>query len=182
MERREDPVGGVQPADHVDERGADLQRPPVGLARDRHQPAHRLQQEVVAGERGGALARAERADRAVDDARVAGRDVVVAEAEAVDRARPERLDDDVGAGREALGQREVAGVLEVERDRALVAVQPEVVRRALVVPGRSPLARVVAAVGALDLHDVGAEVAERHRAQRAGEHAGEVRDEDAVQG
>ena len=39
-----------QPADEVDDRGADLQRPPVRLAGDAHQPAHRLQQEVVAGQ------------------------------------------------------------------------------------------------------------------------------------
>ena len=32
------------------ERGADLQRPAVGLAGDRHQPAHRLEQQVVAGQ------------------------------------------------------------------------------------------------------------------------------------
>ena len=67
-------------------------------------------------------------------------------------------------------------------DRALVAVEPQVVRRALVRPRRSPRARVVAGVRALDLHDVGAEVAERHRAERAGEHAREVGDEQAVAG
>ena len=32
VQRGEDPVGGEQPADHVHERRADLQRPPVGLA------------------------------------------------------------------------------------------------------------------------------------------------------
>ena len=55
-QRRLDAVGREQPADEVDDRGAGLQRPPVRLAGDRHQPAHRLQQEVVAGQPGGRLA------------------------------------------------------------------------------------------------------------------------------
>ena len=90
VQRGLDAVGGEQAADQVDERGADLQRPPVGLAGDRHQPAHRLQQQVVAGQRGGPLARAEGADRAVHDAGVGARDLVVAEAEPVAGARAGR--------------------------------------------------------------------------------------------
>ena len=50
LQRREDADRGVQAADEVDHRGADLQRPAVGLARDVHQAAHRLQQQVVAGQ------------------------------------------------------------------------------------------------------------------------------------
>ena len=73
-------------------------------------------------------------------------------------------------------QRAVALVGQVERHRALVAVQAEVVGGSR--PARAgPRPRVVAAVGALDLHDVGAEVAEEHRRERAGEHAREVGDE-----
>ena len=49
------------------------------------------------------------------------------------------------------------------------------------VPRRAPGARVVAAVGALDLDHVGAEVAQQHRGERPGEHAREVGDEDPFQ-
>ena len=56
------------------------------------------------------------------------------------------------------------------------------VRRALVRPRRAPAARVVAGARALDLDDVGAQVGEGHRAERAGQHAREVGDEQAVQG
>ena len=66
-----DAVGRDQPADQVDDGGADLQRRAVGLARDVHQPAHRLQQEVVAGQRAARLAGAERGHRARHQARVA---------------------------------------------------------------------------------------------------------------
>ena len=48
-------------------------------------------------------------------------------------------------------------------------------------PRRAPGARVVAAARALDLDHVGAEVAERHRRERAREHAREVGDEQPVE-
>ena len=73
-QRRLDAVGREQAADEVDDRGAGLQRPPVRLAGDRHQPAHGLQQEVVARQRGRRLRRRpERGHRAGDEARVARR-------------------------------------------------------------------------------------------------------------
>ena len=69
-----DAVGRQQAADEVDDRGAGLQRPPVRLAGDGHQPAHRLQQEVVAGQPRPPRPRsAERGHRAGDEARVAAR-------------------------------------------------------------------------------------------------------------
>ena len=62
-------------------------------------------------------------------------------------ARPEGLDHDVGAGAQLARQGEVARVLEVEDDRALVAVEAQEVRRALVGERRSPGAGVVAGRG-----------------------------------
>ena len=73
------------------------------------------------------------------------------EAPARHQARAEGLDQHVGAAGEPARELDVAGVAEVERERALVAVQPEVVGRLAVAPRRAPGARVVAAVGALDL-------------------------------
>src|ERR687889_231167 len=77
--------------------------------------------------------------------------------------------------------RAVAVVGEVEGDRALVAVQPEVVRRLAFAPRRTPGARVVAAVGPLHLDHVRSEVAEQHRRQRPGQDAGEVGDQESVE-
>ena len=54
-QRRLDPGHREQPADEVDDRRADLHRRALGLAGDAHQPAHRLQQQVVAGQPGRAL-------------------------------------------------------------------------------------------------------------------------------
>ena len=47
---------------------------------------------------------------------------------------------------------------------------------------RPPRARLVAALRPLDLHDVGAEVGEHHRAVRPREHAGQVGDANAREG
>ncbi len=182
LQRGERPDRRVEPGEHVGQRGARLARRPVRVAGDRHVPAHRLDEQVVAGELARRLAGAEGADRRVDDARVALADRGVAQPEPVHRAGPEGLEHDVRARAELGGERLVAGVAQVERQRALAAVEAQVVRRALVDERGTPLARVVTRPGALDLDDVGSEVAERLRAERSGEHAGEVGDEQAVEG
>ena len=51
-QRGEDPDRREQPGEHVDERDADLLRLAVGRAGDAHQPAERLHEQVVAGQRG----------------------------------------------------------------------------------------------------------------------------------
>ena len=177
-----DAVGGEQPADEVDDRGPGLQRAPAGLAGDRHQPAHGLQQEVVAGQSGApprelpnAVTEHETSPgftpRSVSPSRPH---------EPISPGRKDSISTSARSPSSRASSRS-SGSREVERERALVAVQAEVVGRLAVVPRRSPGARVVAPVGALDLDDVGAEVAEQHRGQRAGEHAREVGDEDPVQ-
>ena len=177
-----DADGGEQPADEVDDRGAGLQRPPVLLAGDAHQAAHRLREEVVAGQRARLVRPGpERRHRARHQARVGRAQRLAVQAPARHQPRPEGLDQHVGARGQPARQLEVARVAEVERERALVAVEPEVVGRLALAPRRAPRARVVAAVGALDLDHVGAEVAEQHRRERPGEHAREVGHEDAVE-
>ena len=52
LERGEDPDRRVEAGDHVDQGDADLQRLAVGLAGDAHQPAERLDQEVVSRQLG----------------------------------------------------------------------------------------------------------------------------------
>ena len=178
----EDAVGGEEAADHVDERRADLQRAPVGLAGDRHEPAHRLQQQVVAGQRRGPLARAEGADRAVHDARV-GRARSRRSRGPGGRSCPGRKDSTTTSARTHSSRASATspGSLRSSVTERLLRLRPEVVGRALLDERRPPGARVVAAVGALDLDHVGAEVAEAHRAQRSGEHPREVGDEDPIE-
>ena len=97
-----DPDHREQPADEVDDRGADLQRRAVLLAGDAHQPAHRLEQEVVAGQAPRLVAGGpEGGDRAGDEPRVARAERVAVEAPARHQPGAEGLDQHVGPQRRA---------------------------------------------------------------------------------
>src|SRR5262249_16191854 len=129
----------------------------------------------------GAARLAEAADLAVDDAGILYGDLLVADAVALQGAGPEVGDHDVGALAEPACELQVAGVLEVEHERALVAVRGVEVRgTARRIDRRLPGPGVVAA-GRLDLDHVRAEVAERHADERPREDAGEVGDEQPVE-
>jgi hypothetical protein len=170
----------VQPGHHVEDRDPGPVRRTVRVPGEAHQPRDRLHHQVVAGVV-GACAGAETADRRVHDLGVAGGDGVVVQREALEPAGPEVLDHDVGPGGEALGHVEVRGLLQVQRDRPLVPVDAQVVRRDVVAHGRHPRAGVVAG-RALDLDHLGAEVGEQHRRVRARQDPGEVRDEQSAEG
>ena len=180
-QRRLDPDRGEQAADEVDDGRAGLQRAPVRLAGDAHQAAHGLEQEVVARHAARLLAAPERGDRAGDEAGVDAPDRVAVEVPRRHQPGPERLDQHVRALGQRARQLAVAGVGEVEHDRALVAIEPEEVRADPVAPRRPPGAGVVARARPLDLDHVGAEVAEQHRRVRAREDAREVGDDQAFQ-
>ena len=100
---------------------------------------------------------------------------------AVQNARAEVLDDHVGAQRKPLEQIAAGGILQIDADAALVAVQsPEIETADL----ERDLARITDAVAAprlLDLDDVCAHVAEQGRAPRARGLVTEVEDFDAGQ-
>ena len=171
------PMVGVQAGHHVEDRDARAERLGVGAAGQAHQARHRLDDEVVAGQHAALLRRTEAADGGVDDARVGRGDVVVAEAEAGEPAGPEVLHHDVGAARRAPGRASRSlVVLEVEGDRALVAVDAEVVRRDAVAHRRLPGAGVVTG-RRLDLDHLGAEVGQQHRGVGAGQDPREVGDQ-----
>src|SRR5262249_31701457 len=110
--------------------------------------------------------RAVTGDAAPDESRISRRRFGIPEAEALDRARREIVDEDVGAIDEPLARAPVARLLEVEDDASLSAIQPREVgghpvQRAIV------RARGIAAIRPLDLDDVGAEVRELPRAERS---------------
>jgi hypothetical protein len=164
---------GVQTGHHVEQRDAGAVRLAVGLAGQAHEPGDGLHDQVVAGQLLAARAAAEAADRGVDDPGVVRRHGGVVQAEAAQAAGLEVLDEHVGAAGQLLRQHQVVGVLQVEGDRPLVAVDAEVVRGDPVADRRLPGAGVVAG-GALDLHDLGAEVGEQHRGIGPGEDPREV--------
>ena len=108
------------------------------------------------------------------------RDRLVVQAEAGQAAGTEVLDEDVRALRQRVRHGLIPLVGQVEGDRPLVAVDRQVVRAVVAAAGRHPLPGVVTG-RALDLDDVGPEVAEHHGGVRAGQDPGEVGDHDAGQ-
>ena len=79
------------------------------------------------------------------------------------------------AARPVITPREVVRILEVQGNGALVAI-PDHERRALAADERRHPPRAVAAVGPLDLDDVGAVHAKQHRAVGPGEMTGQIDD------
>ena len=146
---------------------------------DARQARQRLHKRVV--DRIGRIGAGgpETADRAVDDVRRHGPNGVFAKAHALDYARTEILNEHVGVFAQPQ-QRLVAGRrLEVERDRALVAVVVQITRReAVALVRREP--GVVAHIGTLDLEYFRALVGELHGRERARNHGRKV--DDAIAG
>ncbi len=95
----------------------------------------------------------------------------VAEAEVIEQAGAEVLDQHVRFGSEPPSAGEVTGIGEIECDAALVAVDGvEVGRLTAAVIWRSPGAGVIPHARTLDLDDLGAKVGEQHRRKGPGEH------------
>ena len=182
----DDAVGAVHPGEQVADRHADALRV-VGVgAGERHQAALALRDLVVPGPPALGPVVAEPADRQQDEPGVELVEPLDGEAEPVEHAGAEVLEQHVGAGDEP-GQRLAALVgLQVEGHRLLVAVARQEVRRDRLVvgahEGRSPATRLVAAPGGLDLDDAGAHVGEHHPAVGPGEGPGQVDDDDVVEG
>ncbi len=101
------------------------------------------------------------------------------ETEPLQRARHERLHDDVELRDELLQQRPALLRLQVQRDVSLVACV-DLPPQWLAVAG--PLAQRVTDTRLLDLDDVGAEIGEQHAGDTAGDHAGQIEDADTFQG
>ena len=118
------------------------------------------------------------AQRAVDQARVAGGQRVVVDAQALDDAGPESLQHDVGLVRQAMEDPAGGVGLEVEGQRSLVAPQGRVrggpAQRGLVARRGRRLRPDVARV--VDDEDVGPHVAQQHGAVGAGREPGQVED------
>ena len=171
--------GGVQRGGEVADDRPDARRRPIGVAVHRPQPAGRLPAVVVGGLARARAVLAEPGDRRVDERGVLLAQRLVAHAELVHRARAEVLDHDVRAPHQLAQELLALGRLEVERDAELVAV--ELGEEAAEAPvaladERREVPRVVGLVRVLDLDHGRAEVAEHHRAVRAGDDARDVQD------
>ena len=140
VQRGHDAVGEVHAGQEVGDGYADLGR--LLGAGHRHQAALALRDLVVAGAVRLRPVVPEAGDAADHQARVELVEPLDGEAEAVEHADPEVLQQHVGAAYQRSEDLRVVGVLEVEDDRLLVAVGRHEVRRVLVVArvGRRPRA------------------------------------------
>ena len=111
---------------------------------------------------------AEARHRQIDDARFALGDRVVAEAQAVDHAGTEALQEHIGALDQPPQDGAAIVLLQVERDGALAQVGGQRIG-ALVAIHHAEIARPVADTGRLHLDDVRAILGEQHGAIRAGD-------------
>ena len=186
-QRREDAHGRHQRAPaEVGDLARGLHRRPAAVA---GQPEQADQSEVVHVVARAVAVRAVlpvTGDRAVDETGILLAQALVADAEAVEHAGAEGLEQHVVLAGQAQQHVAPALVLEVDPDRALVAVEREEHRRLRAVLGalvvwRRP-ADVVPHPRVLDLEDVGPEVRQKQGAEPPGEQPREVQDANAFQG
>ena len=182
VKRGEDRVRGVEPGEQVGDRDPDTHRPATGLAigqsRQAHQPAHPLDDIVVASARRIRSVLPKASDRGVDQPGVRGAQAGRVEPEFLEAPDLEILDQHVGVGRHLANQCRTVVSRKIDRHRALAAVGGEVISRDLLalmlVPRRPPVARVVPRAGLLDLDHFGAKIGEQLRRPRPGKHPRQV--------
>ncbi|GJE59985.1 hypothetical protein MPOCJGCO_2094 [Methylobacterium trifolii] len=172
----------VEPGHEVGDRGADLRRRPVRVAGDVHDAGFALEDQVVARPVRVRSGQAEARDAAIDQAGIVLPQPLEAEAEPVHRPGPEVLDHHVGGGGQPQDQVPAGRRLEVDGAALLVPVDRQEVGALAAEEGRPVGARLVAPSRLLDLDHVGAEIAELHRREGAGDHPAEVEDSHACQG
>ena len=170
QQRRQDADGAVQARAHIGHGNAGAHRAAARHAGDPHDAAHALGDLVEARALGIGPVLAEARDRAQDDARVHLLQALVVDAETELHVGAVVLDHHVGLLDQLHEDGEAVRLLEVERDRALVAMQVLEV---------GPMARpahvhVTGAGRHLDLDAVGAPVGEVAHRGRAGTHPRQV--------
>jgi hypothetical protein len=159
---REQQTAAAEVADQVQRR----RRRRTGAA-DRMQRAR--QGDVVQVVPGGQRQRPglpETGDAAVDQRGLLHQTRLGAKAEPLHCLRPKTLDQRITAGDEPARERDPFGGLQINRDRALAAVQQVVLRR--------PLDAQTAGREAVHTQHLGAEVGQQHAAHRAGPDTGEL--------
>src|SRR5207237_4920666 len=132
-----DAVGEVHAGGEVGDRDADPPEAAAGRAGDAHQPAHALGDLIDAGLVGDRALLTEAGDTGQDDALVDAAQRLVVEAEPVLDVLAVVLDHHVGVLDQPVEDRAAGLGLQVDRDRALVAVEvlAVAVREVAVDPG-----------------------------------------------
>ena len=177
-QRRRQRLEGVEAGRDVDGDHALTPRRAVRHPVHHHHAAEGLDQPVDGRPLAVGARLAEARHRAVDDLGIDLLDVLVAEAQPLDHARPEALHHDMRLGGDLLHHGDAVGRLEVERDRALAAVEGDGMGAVVALQLAQRAAPV--AFQRLDLDDVGAVQGEQHGGVRPRDALREVENGDAV--
>src|SRR6202022_3780919 len=120
-----DRVRGEHAGSDIADWHADTRRTAVGFPRQVLHAPHALQNGVVGGLPRPRTGLPEARDRAVDECWIDLVRLVVIQAEAIHRARPKVLDQDIRGAHETAQRLQAVRRLQVERDAALVAIDAE---------------------------------------------------------
>ncbi|MPN60222.1 hypothetical protein SDC9_207947 [bioreactor metagenome] len=118
-------------------------------------------------------------DVAVDDLRVDLEDVVISDPQTLRVATLEVVHHHVGDGRHFQQNLACFGAFQIQRHRALVAIDAVVVRRFGIANLDAPITRIVAAQWVFNLDHVRPHVAQHLGAQRAGKHTCQIENSDS---
>ena len=157
----------VERGGKIGDRHADFHGRPALLAGHAHEPTLRLDDDVERRPIGVRSVQAPSGHGHVHQTRIAVQKISRGETQVVHRARAQVLDDHVGGPDEEREQLSSGLALEIDRDRALVAVEPSEVRALAVRDGLEHSGEISAA-RALHLDHIGPEIGELHPAERPG--------------
>ena len=180
-ERGENADHAVHPGARVADGRPHVRGRPIGRARDAHGAAHRLGDGLVALVVAVGAVRPEALDARVDEAGVERPHRGIAEAQAIEDARPEVLEEDVGALEELAEHLLASRVLQVQGQAALVGIEREVEEAVGVRAIPERVTRDIPAAGLLDLDDVRPEPGQHLAARRPGLIVREIDDANARQ-
>ena len=168
-----DAEGGIEAGCEIRKRHAAFDGCASRLAGHAHDAAHGLQRQIEAGLARARSFLAEGGDGAVHEIGLCLAQRRMVEAKTRHDAGSVVLEHDLRGGDEVARPLVVARILEIERDRALVAVHRGEVL-AVAVLQRRPLPHGIAAIRVLDLDDVRTHVREQHAAEGARRDAAEL--------
>ena len=174
-----DTVGKEHAGTQIVDRDADPHRTLARLAGDRHQPAHALGYLIESRPVTVRPVLAKPGNAAIDQARVDRLHGVVIDAEPVLDAGPVVFDQDIGAAHHALENGDPIGRLQVERKRALVALQ---VLEVGTVPRAAHIGTAIRRFGDFDLDDIGAPIGKLAHRGRPGPGPGQIEDGNVAKG
>ena len=182
VKRREDRICRIHPGEQIGDRNPDAHRPaarfPIGQPGQAHQPAHRLDDIIIARPRRIRPVLPETGDRRIDQSRIGGAKARRVEPELLQSPDAEILYQNIGIARHSTHQRRTLRRRKIHRHRPLPAVRRQIVSCdlliAILMPRRPPMPRIVPRPGLLDLDHLGAKIGQRLSRPRPGEHPRKV--------